>query len=72
MSAYIVFLLKIFNRFPINYLHRISLAEPLRVHLQELRKDRADLEKVRDEVIKRLKSIHNRITLRRKESTIYF
>ena len=43
------------------------LAEILRARLQELRNRRADLEKIREEIIKRLKNIHNRITLRRKE-----
>jgi hypothetical protein len=45
----------------------VFLVEPLVIRLQKLRTDRADLEKVRDDVIKHLKSIHNRITLRRKE-----
>ncbi|CAF3713797.1 unnamed protein product [Rotaria sp. Silwood1] len=42
--------------------------ETLRARLQELRARRADLEKIREEVIKHLKNIHNRITLRRKEA----
>ena len=45
----------------------LPLAESLRARLQELRARRADLEKIREEVIKHLKNIHNRITLRRKE-----
>ena len=45
----------------------VSLAESLRARLQELRTRRDDLEKVREEVIRHLKHIHNRITLRRKE-----
>ncbi|CAM4769385.1 unnamed protein product [Rotaria magnacalcarata] len=42
--------------------------ETLRARLQELRARRIDLEKLREEVIKHLKNIHNRITLRRKEA----
>ncbi|CAF3781188.1 unnamed protein product [Rotaria socialis] len=42
--------------------------ETLRARLQELRARRVDLEKIREEVIKHLKNIHNRITLRRKEA----
>jgi hypothetical protein len=45
----------------------IFLAESLRARHQEIRVRRIDLEKVREEVIKHLKNIHNRITLRRKE-----
>jgi len=45
----------------------IFLAESLRARHQEIRVRRMDLEKVREEVIKHLKNIHNRITLRRKE-----
>ena len=48
------------------------LAEILRARLQELRARRADLEKIREEIIKHLKSIHNRITLRRKEGSSIF
>jgi hypothetical protein len=48
------------------------LAEALRVRLQELRARRADLEKIREDVIKHLKNIHNRITLRRKEGKSIF
>lgn len=50
----------------------LSLADSLRARLQELRERRADLEKIREEVIKHLKNIHNRITLRRKEGTDIF
>ncbi|CAF3387333.1 unnamed protein product [Rotaria socialis] len=42
--------------------------DTLRARLQELRARRVDLEKIREEVIKHLKNIHNRITLRRKEA----
>ncbi|CAF3818811.1 unnamed protein product, partial [Adineta steineri] len=42
--------------------------DALRTRHQELRTRRLDLEKVREEVIKHLKNIHNRITLRRKEA----
>lgn len=42
--------------------------ESLRLRLQELRKGRYDLEKVRDEIIKNLKYVHQRVTLRRKEA----
>jgi len=51
----------------IHHLIIFFLAEALRVRLQELRARRADLEKIREDVIKHLKNIHNRITLRRKE-----
>ncbi|CAF0892825.1 unnamed protein product [Adineta ricciae] len=40
----------------------------LRARHQEIYNRRMDLEKVREEVIKHLKNIHNRITLRRKEA----
>ncbi len=43
------------------------LADTLRTRLQELRKRRIDLEKLRDEVIKRLKHVHQKITSRRKD-----
>ncbi|CAF1500668.1 unnamed protein product, partial [Didymodactylos carnosus] len=42
--------------------------ETLKARLAELRARRHELEKVREEVIRRLKNIHNRITLRRKEA----
>jgi hypothetical protein len=38
----------------------------------ELRTRRADLEKIREDVIKHLRSIHNRVTLRRKEGILIF
>ena len=41
--------------------------EVLRLRLQEVQTRRAELEKVRDDVIKSLKTIHDRITIRRKE-----
>lgn len=46
---------------------QIILVESLRLRLQELRTGRNELEKVRDEIIKNLKFVHQRVTLRRKE-----
>ena len=57
-----VLLLSSFTRLSLS-----SLAEALRARLQEVHKRRTELEKVRDDVIKSLKTIHDRITLRRKE-----
>ncbi|CAF3825968.1 unnamed protein product [Rotaria magnacalcarata] len=43
-------------------------AESLRIRLQELRTERMDLEKTHNDVIRKLKHIHSRITLRRREA----
>ncbi|CAF4138146.1 unnamed protein product [Rotaria socialis] len=43
-------------------------AESLRIHLQELGTERMDLEKTQNDVIRKLKHIHSRITLRRREA----
>ena len=45
------------------------LAESLRTRIAELRTTRASLEKRRDEVIKQLKYVHQRITLRRRDGS---
>ncbi|UJR30526.1 hypothetical protein I4U23_018055 [Adineta vaga] len=42
--------------------------QALRARHEEIHTRRLDLEKVREEVIKHLKNVHNRITLRRKEA----
>ena len=44
------------------------LAESLRARLEKLRSERIQQEKFRDEVIKQLRHVHQRITQRRKES----
>ena len=44
----------------------------MRMRLQQLRSQSTDLEKLRDDVIKSLKTIHQRITVRRKEGSMLF
>lgn len=48
----------------------VVLVESLRTRLEELRTERVDFEKIRDEVIRHLKHVHQRVTLRRKEGLI--
>ncbi len=48
----------------------MSLVEFLKKKLEYVKSSRLELESVREDLIKRLKMIHNRITLRRKEGTV--
>ena len=47
------------------------LVEYLKKKLEYVKSSRLELESVREDLIKRLKMIHNRITLRRKEGFIF-
>ncbi|CAF0852734.1 unnamed protein product, partial [Didymodactylos carnosus] len=51
---------------------QLENSEVLKKRLFELRSRRDELEKLREESIRRLRSVHNRISLRRKEEFLYY